>query len=309
MLAGALALDLLLGEPPNAFHPVAWLGKVIALLQKIAPSRGKAAQLLYGTGIAVFVPFLFVAFGLVVLYTLGKVSPWLLLIGGVLLFKLTFAVRALDTAAGRVEEALKKGDSELSRRALPALVRRDAANLSPALVASAAVESVAESTTDSFFAPWFYFALFGIAGALAYRAINTLDSMVGYHGGYEYLGKASARLDDLVNFIPSRLAALMIVAGSPLSGADARRAWEAQGRYHNATESPNAGWTMSAMAGALGVALEKPGAYKLGEPLNPLGASSIAQARRIMYAVAAQALLLTLLVLFVRYEIFSLFTR
>jgi adenosylcobinamide-phosphate synthase len=113
-------------------------------------------------------------------------------------------------------------------------------------------------------APFFYFAIFGVPGALAYRAINTLDAMIGYHGEYEYLGKAAAILDDWANLIPARLTAGLLVLASLLAGADSRAALWTAVAQHAYTESPNSGWPMAAMAGALGVRLEKIGHYSLG---------------------------------------------
>ncbi|MFC1864895.1 CobD/CbiB family cobalamin biosynthesis protein, partial [Chloroflexota bacterium] len=118
-------------------------------------------------------------------------------------------------------------------------------------------------------APLFYFLLFGVPGAIAYRVVNTLDAMVGYHGEYEYLGKFASRLDDVLNFIPARLTALLLVLASFLSGRGARASWQVTLREHSKTESPNAGWVMAAVAGALSVQLERVGHYRLGEADTP----------------------------------------
>jgi adenosylcobinamide-phosphate synthase len=166
------------------------------------------------------------------------------------------------------------------------------------------VESVSENITDSFIGPVVAFALFGLPGAVAYRAINTLDSIIGYHGYYEYLGKASARLDDLVNLIPARLAALLLVLSSAvLPGQRAARAWRIMWRDHSRTESPNAGWTMSSMAGALGVALEKTGHYRLGDPTRPLEPRDITRAIRSMYLVNGLGVLIAVGIIALKYGI------
>ena len=127
------------------------------------------------------------------------------------------------------------------------------------------MESVAESTCDSLVAPLFYFLLLGVPGAIGYRVVNTLDSMIGYHGKYEYLGKFAARLDDVLNFIPARLTALLLVLAAFVMKRNGRKAWQTALREHAKTESPNAGWPMAAMAGALDVRLEKVGHYQLGK--------------------------------------------
>jgi len=130
---------------------------------------------------------------------------------------------------------------------------------------------VAENVSDSFVAPLFYFLFLGVPGAAAYRTVNTLDAIVGYHGRYEYLGKCAARLDDVLNFLPARISGVLLVAGAYFSRLRGRRAWRTMLRDHNTTESPNAGWPMSAMAGALGVRLEKAGFYRLGaEEIDPV---------------------------------------
>ena len=130
----------------------------------------------------------------------------------------------------------------MARYSLRGLVSRDATELSEPLVAAAAIESVAENTTDSFIAPWIAFALLGLPGAFAYRAVNTLDSMIGYRGKYEYLGKASARIDDVLNLIPARIATgLLLLAGLVTAGCSARQGWRTVLREHRLTASPKRG--------------------------------------------------------------------
>ena len=138
------------------------------------------------------------------------------------------------------------------------------------------------------------FALFGLPGAAAYRAINTLDSMIGYHGSYEFLGKTAARLDDLVNLLPSRVTGIFIVVASALlPGQNPARSWRIMWRDHRLTASPNAGWPMSGMAGSLGVQLEKvseQGGYRLGDPSRPVETEDITRSVQSMYLVAALGL-------------------
>jgi adenosylcobinamide-phosphate synthase len=155
------------------------------------------------------------------------------------------------------------------------------------MIISSTVESVAENSNDSFVAPLFYFLLFGVPGAVAYRVVNTLDAIIGYHGEYEYLGRFASRLDDVLNFIPARLAALFLVLAAFLAGKDGRGSWRVARHEHNRTESPNAGWPMAAMAGALKVKLEKSGHYALGEPITALKPTTIDDALRLMYITVA----------------------
>lgn len=184
---------------------------------------------------------------------------------------LLLALRGLFAAALEVARHLSDGNLAAARRALAwHLVSRPTADLDAGHIASGAVESVAENLTDAYAAPLAFFLVFGLPGAALYRAVNTADAMIGYReGALEHFGKAAARLDDVLNIIPARLAALAIVAAAPLAGANGRTAWSTLVRDHAATASPNAGWTMSAIAGALGVTLEKRGAYRLGDGRPP----------------------------------------
>jgi adenosylcobinamide-phosphate synthase len=269
-LLAAIALDRWLGEPWEQLHPVVWMGRSIAWSSRRIPWDAPREEFRYGLGMAVGTPLLWsgaVWAAVRVAHAWNRVFGFLL---GAWLLKTTFAVRSLDEAARRVHEALADGDLAAGRRAVARLVSRPVDSLDEAHVASAAVESVAESTADAFVGPWLTYALFGLPGAVAYRAVNTLDSMIGYHGRYEHVGCAPARLDDLVNLLPSRLAALCLILGARLAGADGRAAWRVMRRDHRLTESPNAGWPMAAMAGALGVILEKPGHYRLnGDAREP----------------------------------------
>ncbi|HTN91118.1 MAG TPA: adenosylcobinamide-phosphate synthase CbiB [Sorangium sp.] len=281
----AVALDLACGEPPARVHPVVWMGAAINAMKRRAPAGGRAAELLWGALMALAVPSLFAALGagLAALIDPHPVFRFTLL---GLFLKPTFALGALRDAALGVRDALATGDVPAARGALRSLCSRDPSELDePALVA-ASIESVAENASDSFVAPLFYFALFGLPGALFYRAVNTLDAMVGYHGRYEYLGKASARLDDALNFVPARLTALFLLAAGWLRGADARRGLAVLLRDGGRTESPNAGRPMAAMAGLLQVELEKRGHYRLGDPAAPLRRELIDEACRIVVLAA-----------------------
>jgi adenosylcobinamide-phosphate synthase len=295
----AFAVDALAGEYPNRLHPVVWMGKTIGALERLAPKEGRAAQLAYGAFVAACVPALFAAAAWGLLSLLG---PWPLaaLAAEVLLLKSTFAVRALGAAAGAVRAALEREDLPSARRALRSLCSRDPSSLSGPQLAAAAVESVAENLSDSLVAPLFWYAVAGLPGAIAYRAINTLDASIGYRGRYEWLGKASARLDDLVNLVPARLTALLLLAAGALAGGRSRDGLRILLRDAGRTESPNAGLPMAAMAGLLGVELEKVGHYRLGDPVAPVGAPTIARAWRVAWLAAALSLLLALSPLLLR---------
>ncbi len=185
------------------------------------------------------------------------------------LLKPLFSVSALLDAGKAVQEALEKHDLPKARRLLAwHLVSRDTADLSESEVAGAAVSSLAENLTDSVVAPLFYLALFGLPGAAVYRFVNTADAMLGYRTPeLEYFGKVAARTDDALNYVPARLAALLLGLALSLSGSDARSAWRGMRRDARLTPSPNGGVTMALAAAGLGVRLEKRGVYTL----NPAG--------------------------------------
>ena len=167
-----------------------------------------------------------------------------------------------------------------------ALVSRPTSDLSAQEIASAAIESLAENLCDSYVAPLFFYRVAGLPGALAYRAVNTADAMVGYHGRYEHVGKAAARLDDLLNLLPARLSAAALVAGAAITRDAATRAGRVAVREHARAASPNAGWPMAAAAGALGVRLAKGDHYAFGGDRDPRPAD-IARARRLVAVAAA----------------------
>ncbi len=261
----ALAIDLAFGEPPRVIHPVVWMGKVASFLEKYGISQSHVSQFLYGLAMVLITLGLFVVPAYLMLLSLERLSSVVYVIVGAILFKSTFSLRALRQAALKTRRLLLENKLDEVRFELRSLVGRDTRNLSKRLLISATVESVAENASDSFIAPLFYFLLLGIPGAIAYRVVNTLDAMVGYHGKYEYLGKPASRLDDVLNFVPARLTALLLVAATFLSRRDGRASWQVAFSEHAKTESPNAGWPMAATAGALNVQLEKPGHYKLGK--------------------------------------------
>ena len=300
ILLGALLLDLLAGEAPNRFHPVAWLGKFISLQLRLVPAEGKVRQFICGMAIVT----LTVAIITVPLYflksyceaaaaicplsvSLQSITTIACILFSIYLLKNTFSLRGLWQAVQKVKLSLAAGDLDKARRHSNALVSRRTENLSRDQVISAAIESCSENLCDSFVAPLFYFAVFGLPGAVAYRIVNTFDAMIGFHGQWEYSGKFAARLDDALNFIPARLSGLFIVLASVIGGADFAGSWRAMLGRHGRTESPNAGWTMGAMAGSLGITLEKPGAYCLNGGGRELTLDTITRSQQIVVAAAA----------------------
>lgn len=292
----ATVLDLALGDPPDVIHPVAWMGRVISFLERGGNALRPRLQFFYGLGMVILTAGLFtVPVCYLLLYLKGLNFIAYIVIAAVLL-KLSFSLRGLRQAALAIKRLLAENNIDKARFELRALVSRDTRELPEPLLVSAAVESVAESTCDSFVAPLFYFLLFGVPGAIAYRVVNTMDAMIGYHGKYEYLGKFASRLDDILNFIPARIAALMLVVAAFLSRRNGRNSWQVALKEHTGTESPNAGWPIAAMAGALGVRLEKVGHYRLGKE-NALPAPvAIDTSVKLLYIAALVWVLISFLV-------------
>lgn len=249
-VAAALAVDGLLGEPPVSIHPVVLMGRAISLYETRALTlKGGLRQKLAGLVLAGALPALAFALSRA---ALSRVPHNLRVPAEVLLLSTTVSMRGLAGAAAAVGRELEGGTLEGARARVGEFVGRDTQEMTPGEVARAAVESVAENTSDGVVAPMLYGFLLGAPGALAYKAINTLDSMVGYETPlHRDLGLVPARLDDWANLPPSRLTAL---AASAVSGRFGH-VWKIS-RYHGPrTRSPNAGWAEAAFAGTLGLTL------------------------------------------------------
>ena len=295
ILAGVI--DVTLGEPPNALHPVVWMGRLIAALERRRPHGRPRAEFAYGVLIVVVTAGAAFAAGLLLTFVLELLPWWLALPIGACVLKTAFSLRGLVRAGRDVQRALA-ADTAAARASLAALVSRSP-DLDPPLIVSAAVESLAENLTDSVVSPLLYYALFGLPGALAYRAINTMDAMLGYRDEREYVGKAAARSDDAANWVPTRITGLLLVGVSALKGT-AGRAWWAFRTQHLPEYGPNKTLAIATMAGSLGVQLQKPGAYVLGTADRPLTASVIGDAAWMVWvtggvAVASAACLAGLL--------------
>jgi adenosylcobinamide-phosphate synthase len=302
MTAGALALapivlavavDLAFGDPPNRLHPVAWIGSALAVARRRLTRRGRVVPLLLGASLMAAGVISAVVLGGAISLGLARLPPPAGLMTEAILLKSLFSIRGLARAARAVAAALKRGDLPEARRlASWHLVGRPTEKLDSPLIVAAAIESVAENASDGVVAPLLYYGAGGLAGALAYRFINTADSLFGYRDPErEWLGKVPARLDDLANLVPARLTALMMVLAAPVAGGSlalALRIWRRDARQ---TASPNAGRPMSAAAGALGVELEKVGAYRLGTGLRPPGPDDIGRSIRLLWATTGLALI------------------
>jgi len=284
VLCLAVLIDITLGEPPLRLHPTALMGRLIEVEcrfgRKLKPSLQKA----YGVILAIVIIAVFAGGSYSILRFLTWVpnEPLRIIVTAVLL-KSTFSIRLMRKYASDLAAAIERGDYATARSVLRNIVRRDPASLTDAQVISAGVETVAEGVGDGIASPLFYFALFGVPGAFAYRAINTLDSMVGYKDpDFMNLGWFSAGLDSIANWLPARLASLLMLLSGMLLGESASGGWRILRRDKYRTESWNAGWLMSTMAGLLGVKLEKPGFYALGDADQQLNYIHLKKAVRIM---------------------------
>ena len=279
----ALAIDAALGELPNRYHPVARFGQAAGRLERATASAPAPVA-----GFAVLGASLGAALAsAAAVRRLCGIGPtaFRILVEAIAL-KQAFAFRSLLEHARAVEAPLNAGDLAAAREAVGRMVSRPTGDLDEPLVASAALESVSENYSDSVVAPLAWYVAGGLSAAFAYRVVNTLDAMVGYHSN-GWVGAPSARADDALNFVPARAtAALLSVATlSP------RRAWAGTLLDHGATPSPNSGWPMAAMAHGLGVRLEKPGHHVLNAEGRAPNSWDVARSRwvtlRVTLAIAA----------------------
>ena len=288
----ALAVDLLFGDPPNRWHPVAWIGGLIARGRRRFAQGPPSALLVSGGATTLGAAAVAGLAG----WATARAAASLGIVGVLLealALKATLSVRGLLAAAATVHAELVAGDVEAARASVRRhLVSRTTGELDASAVASAAIESVAENVTDALAAPLFFYVVFGLPGAFVYRAINTADAMIGYRDGVlEHFGKIAARADDALNLVPARVVAAAVALTARAGGGDPARALTTMWRQHARTASPNAGWTMAAMAGGLDVTLEKRGAYRLGAG-RPPAAGDIPRAARV--AIGATTVLVAL---------------
>ena len=236
-----------------------------------------------------------------VLFLAAKLSIWLAFALEVFWSFQILAAKSLKTESMRVYEALKEGELEKARKAVSMIVGRDTERLTEEGVAKAAVETVAENSSDGVVAPLIFLAVGGPVLGFFYKSVNTLDSMVGYKNDrYLYFGRFSAKLDDVLNFIPARISGLLLVTASPLAGLDVKGAWRIFKRDRKNHASPNSAQTEAAAAGALGVQLAGDAWYfgklykkpTIGDALRPVGYEDIRRVNRLMYAAVCLALAL-----------------
>ena len=299
---GGFVLDALFGDPAWLPHPVVYMGKAISKLEKfLRPRLPKTPQgeLLGGAIVAFCLPVgTFLLTGLVC-WGAARLHPLLGLAVQMFWCGQALAARGLVQESTNVYKELKKPDLPGARKAVSRIVGRDTAELTAEGVTKAAVETVAENASDGVIAPLLYMLIGGAPLALTYKAINTMDSMLGYKNEkYLYFGRVPAKLDDAANYLPSRLAALLWVAAAAFTRNDAKGAWKIWRRDRRNHASPNSAQTESACAGALGVQLAGPAYYfgeyyakpTIGDALRPIEPEDILRANRMMVAESILAL-------------------
>lgn len=295
-----LLLDLLFGDPVWLYHPVRLIGNWISWaerqLRKVCGSHLMAAGgVLWVTTalLAFLVPF-------ALLFLAGNIHPVLRFVLETFWCFQILAARCLSAESRKVYGKLKEGDLPGARKAVSMIVGRDTENLTEEGVTKAAVETVAENTSDGVTAPLFYLLIGGAPLGFLYKAVNTMDSMLGYKNEkYLYFGRFPAKMDDVFNFIPSRVTALFMIVAAFLTGMDGKNAWKIWRRDRRKHASPNSAQTESACAGALSVRLAGDAVYfgklhkkeYLGDPLRPIEPEDIRRAGRLMYVTAFLVLL------------------
>jgi adenosylcobinamide-phosphate synthase len=293
VLALGFLLDQVLGDPPGWPHPVRGIGRLISLLE--SPLRAGLPPRLAGIILLLLVTAATGGAVWGILWLAGLVHPWLQLGVAVLLVYFGLAARSLAREAAAVLQACAVEEWPEARRRLGRIVGRDTAELPPEEIYRACIETVAENTTDGVLAPLFFAALAGPVGLWVYKAISTLDSMVGYRNEkYRYFGWASARADDVASCLPARLTWLLLSLGALLTGNRARTAFATGWRDGRKHPSPNAAWAEATMAGALGVQLGGPSTYggvlsdkeRLGVSVELLSLDKARAAIRLMLATA-----------------------
>jgi len=307
-ISAAYMVDLFFGDPPGYPHPVRVIGQTISLLEKKFLQRAHTPwmQRFLGVILAVIIVSGVGILTWAIIRMAGWVHPVLSSVIIIFFAYTTLATRNLYDEPRKVIRSLEQGDVNLARRQVGFLVSRDTDHLDEKEICRALIETVSENTSDGIVAPLFYLIIGGPPLAMAYKALNTLDSMVGYRNDrYRYLGWASARGDDLANLIPSRLTALIFILSSFILRKNWRRAWRATWRDGRKNSSPNSGYPEAAMAGALGVRLGGKNSYfgrveekpLIGEPERSIDRNVVQESLHLMIVSSFIAVIITILVI------------
>jgi adenosylcobinamide-phosphate synthase len=284
----AIILDLIFGDPKNRYHPTAWIGNFIGSITTCMKNGSQNLEKFGG----IFIVLIPVSISCIVLFGLDfsidfiNAEFWSVVISiifGIILFKMTIAIRGMELHALAVLDSIQKNDLTQARKNLSMIVKRNTKNLDKNHILSGTLESLSENIVDGITGPMFYFALFGLPGAFAYRIVNTVDSMVGYKTYmFKNLGWFGANCDNILNYIPSRLTGLTMVLGAMLLGHDWKNCYAIFKRDGKKTDSPNAGYPMAALAGALGTTFEKIEHYSLGSGNQEITSKKVTDAIALM---------------------------
>ena len=284
----AILLDLTFGDPKTRYHPTAWIGNLIGIITTRMKNENYILEKFGG----IFIVLIPVCISVIVLSSLNfsidlinveSLSILISIISGIVLFKMTIAIKGMEKHALAVLDSIQKNNLDQARTNLSMIVKRNTKNLDKNHILSGTLESLSENIVDGITGPMFYFAIFGLPGAFVYRIINTVDSMVGYKTQmFKNLGWFGANCDNILNYIPSRLTGLTIVLGSMLLGHDWKNCYEIFKRDGKKTDSPNAGYPMAAFAGALGTKFEKLEHYSLGTGENEITSKKVKDAITLM---------------------------
>lgn len=313
-IAVGFILDLILGDPRWLPHPIVYIGKAISILKKKMQTklygcpyqelsekeremlqREEKKERFFGVILSVLIVVGTFLIAFFILWILEKIHPWLRYILETFWIYQILATKCLKTESMKVYRKLKEGDLEGARVEISYLVGRDTANLDEEEVAKATIETVAENTSDGVVAPLFYIAIFGAPLGMAYKAINTLDSMIGYRNDeFLHLGRFAAKLDDLANFIPARICAIMMILGSLILGFDFKGGIKIFRRDRFAHLSPNSAQTESVAAGALDIQLGGTHDYfgkpvvkpTIGDNIRKVEYDDIKKCNQLLYAAA-----------------------
>jgi len=285
----AIMLDLIFGDPKNRYHPTAWIGNFIGNLVPLFKNENVNLEKFGGILIVLIstavVGILLITLNLKLDSIIGNefVNIIVIIVVSAILLKTTIAIRGMEKHALAVTNALENDDIDEARVNLAMITKRKTKNLDKNHILSGVLESISENTVDGITGPMFYFALFGLPGAFVYRVINTIDSMIGYKTEmFKNLGWFGANCDNILNYIPSRLTAMTMVLGAMLLRHDWKNCYEIFKRDGKKTDSPNAGYPMAALAGALGTKLEKVEHYSLGTDIQEITSKKVKDAIALM---------------------------
>lgn len=301
-------LDLLIGDPHWLYHPIRLVGALISALEKLLRGvfpKNKNGELAAGVFLLALTAGITTGCAWGLLYLAGRIHPWVRFVLETVMCYQLLATKALKDETMKVYTALSQGDLKQARYAVSMVVGRDTEVLDETGVTKAAVETVAENASDGVIAPLLFLAIGGAPLGFFYKAVNTMDSMVGYKNDkYLYFGRAAARFDDVLNYIPARLSGALMSAAASFCGVDAGNAWKIFLRDRRNHSSPNSAHTEAAAAGALHIQLagnayyfgklyEKP---TIGDPDRPVEYEDIRRVNRLLYATAVLTLIVFMVV-------------